>query len=216
MFFIRISDLEAFVLTNFQQIIRNSYATSPEIPDQKHFQFSAPDISGRNKEADYEIRSRHAPVVQKSLNFSASNHVVEVEKMDDADREIIKILKNDGRATYSDIGKRVSLSEGAVRKRIKALVDSGVIRRFTIKVGLTEGAEAIVLLSINPSFPTSDVSTLLKKFPNVETVYEITGQYDIAVIISGLNIAEVNECIEKIRRVDGVVNTNTMIILRSW
>ena len=110
----------------------------------------------------------------------------------------------------------MGLSEGAVRKRIKALVDSGVIRRFTIKVGLTEGAEAIVLLSINPSFPTSDVSTLLKKFSNVETVYEITGQYDIAVIVTGLNIAEVNECVEKIRRVDGVANTNTMIILRSW
>lgn len=136
--------------------------------------------------------------------------------MDDTDREIIRILKDDGRATYSDIGKRVSLSEGAVRKRIKALVDSGVIRRFTIKLGLTEGAEAIALLSISPSFPTSDVSKVLKKFPNVETIHEITGQYDIAVIISGLNIAEVNQCIEKIRQVDGVVNTNTMIILRSW
>jgi len=136
--------------------------------------------------------------------------------MDDIDSEIIKILKNDGRATYSDIGKRVGLSEGGVRKRIKALVDSGVIRRFTIKVGLTEGAEAITLLSINPSFPTSEVSKVLKKFPNVETVYEVTGQYDIAVIISGLNIVEVDECLEKIRRVDGVVNSNTMIILRSW
>lgn len=136
--------------------------------------------------------------------------------MDDTDREIIKILKNDGRATYSDIGKRVSLSEGAVRKRIKALVDSGVIRQFTFKMGVTEGAEAIALLSINPSLPTSEVSKILKKLPNVETVYEITGQYDIAVIIAGMNIAEVNECVEKIRRVDGVVNTNTMIILRSW
>jgi Lrp/AsnC family leucine-responsive transcriptional regulator len=75
--------------------------------------------------------------------------------MDDTDKEIIEILKQDGRATYSDIGKRVELSEGAVRKRIKALVDSGAIRRFTIKVGLTEGAEAIALLSVDPSLPTS-------------------------------------------------------------
>jgi len=136
--------------------------------------------------------------------------------MDETDREILKILKNDGRAAYSDIGKKVGLSEGAVRRRIKALVDSGVIRRFTVKIGLTEGAEAIALLSTNPSLPTSDVSKILRKIFNVETVYEITGQYDIAVIITGLNIAEVNECIEKIRRVGGVVNTNTMIILRSW
>jgi DNA-binding Lrp family transcriptional regulator len=136
--------------------------------------------------------------------------------MDAVDGEIIKILKNDGRATYSAIGKKVKLSEGAVRKRIKALVDSGEIRQFTIKTGLMEGAEAITLLSINPSFPTSDVSKTLKKFSSVETVYEVTGQYDIAAIISGLNMAEVNDCVEKIRRIDGVVNTNTMIILRSW
>ena len=136
--------------------------------------------------------------------------------MDDTDREIIKILKNDGRATYSDIGKMVGLSEGAVRKRIKALVDSGVIRQFTIKMGVTEGAEAITLLSINPSLPTSEVSQMLRKISHVETVYEVTGEYDIVVIIAGLSIAEVNECVEKIRRVDGVVKTNTMIILRSW
>jgi DNA-binding Lrp family transcriptional regulator len=136
--------------------------------------------------------------------------------MDDTDRAIIKILKDNGRATYGDIGKKVGLSEGAVRKRIKALVDSGVIRQFTVKVGLTEGAEAITLLSVNPSLPTSEVSKIIKKMPNVETVYEITGQYDIAVIVTGLNVAEVNECVEKIRRVEGVANTNTMIILRSW
>ena len=136
--------------------------------------------------------------------------------MDVTDKSIIEILKLDGRATYSDIGKRIGLSEGAVRKRIKALVDSGIIKRFTVKVGLIEGAEAIALLSVDPSLPTSEVSLALKQFSNVETVYEITGEYDIAVTISGLNITEVNECLEKIRRLNGVANTNTMIILRSW
>jgi DNA-binding Lrp family transcriptional regulator len=136
--------------------------------------------------------------------------------MDDTDKAIIEILKLDGRATYSEIGKRVDLSEGAVRKRIKALVDSGAIRRFTVKIGLAEGTEAIALLSVDPSLPTSEVSKALKQLSNVETVYEITGQYDIAVIISGFNITEVDECLEKIRRLKGVANTNTMIILRSW
>ena len=136
--------------------------------------------------------------------------------MDDTDKAIIEILKHDGRATYSNIGERIGLSEGAVRKRIKALVDSGAIKRFTVKVGLAEGAEAIALLSVVPSLPTSEVSKALKKLSNVETVYEITGQYDIAVIISGLNIADVDECLEKIRQLKGVATTNTMIILRSW
>jgi len=54
----------------------------------------------------------------------------------------------------------------------------------------------------------------VKRIPGVEVVYEITGQYDITAIISTLNVAEVNRCVEEIRRVKGVYNTNTMIILR--
>lgn len=135
--------------------------------------------------------------------------------MDEKDKEIIRILKNDGRAGYNDIGKKVGLSEGAVRKRIKVLVDAGVIRKFTVKVGAAEGAEAITLLSTNPSSPTHEVSEEIRKISNVETVYEVTGEYDIVAVISGMSVVEVNECIEKIRRVDGIMKTNTMIVLRS-
>lgn len=136
--------------------------------------------------------------------------------MDETDKEIIKILKNDGRASYSDIGEKVSLSEGAVRKRIKTLVNSGVIRRFTVKIGATAGTEAITLLAINPSLPTQEVSKRISMIPNVETIFEVTGGYDIIAVISGMSVSEVNDCIEKIRRIDGVVRTNTMIVLRSW
>ena len=136
--------------------------------------------------------------------------------MDETDKQIIRLLKEDGRVGYSDIGKKIGLSEGAVRKRIKALADSGVIRRFTVKIGVAEGAEAITLLATNPSFPTQEVSKRIQGIPNVETVYEVTGEYDIVAVISGISVAEVNECIEKIRRVEGIVKTNTMIVLRSW
>lgn len=136
--------------------------------------------------------------------------------MDDTDKQIIQILKDDGRAGYSGIGKKVGLSEGAVRKRIKTLAESGVIRKFTVKIGVAEGAEAITLLATNPSFPTQEVSKRIQEIPNVETIYEVTGEYDIVAVIGGMNVAEVNECIEKIRRVDGIMKTNTMIVLRSW
>ena len=136
--------------------------------------------------------------------------------MDNKDREIIKILKDDGRAGYIDIGKKIGLSEGAIRKRIKALADTNVIRKFTVKIGVAEGAEAIALLSVNPSLPTQEVSKRIQAIPNVETTYEVTGEYDIIAVIGGMNVVEVNECIEKIRRVEGIMKTNTMIVLRSW
>jgi DNA-binding Lrp family transcriptional regulator len=136
--------------------------------------------------------------------------------MDEKDGQIIKILKGDGRAGYGAIGAQVGLSEGAVRKRIKTLTDESVIRKFTVKVGVGEGAQAITLLATNPAYPTQEVSKKIQAIPNVETIYEVTGEYDIVAVISGMNVTEVNECIEKIRRVEGIMKTNTMIVLRSW
>jgi len=143
-------------------------------------------------------------------------NIPSAEKMDEKDKQIIKILKDDGRAGYGDIGSQIGLSEGAVRKRIKTLTDENVIRKFTVKVGVGEGAQAITLLATNPAYPTQEVSKKIQETPNVETIYEVTGEYDIVAVISGLSVTEVNECIEKIRRVEGIMKTNTMIVLRSW
>jgi Lrp/AsnC family transcriptional regulator, leucine-responsive regulatory protein len=135
--------------------------------------------------------------------------------MDNIDRQIMKLLKEEARAGYGEIGGKVGLSEGAVRKRIKTLTDEGIIRKFTVKIGVAEGAQAITLLATNPANPTQEVSKKIQAIPNVETTYEVSGEYDIVAVISGLNMTEVNECIEKIRMVGGIVKTNTMIVLRS-
>jgi len=153
--------------------------------------------------------------MKENVKFYHS-HSSSAEKMDEKDRQIIKILKDDGRAGYGDIGSQVGLSEGAVRKRIKTLTDESVIRKFTVKVAVVEGAQAITLLATNPAYPTQEVSKKIQETPNVETIYEVTGEYDIVAVISGLNVTEVNECIEKIRRVEGIMKTNTMIVLRNW
>ena len=148
------------------------------------------------------------------VKFSYCNNIRR-QKMDEKNKEIIKLLKDDSRAGYGEIGAKVGLSEGAVRKRIKTLGDEGVIRKFTVKIGVAEGAQAITLLTTNPAYPTQDVSKKIQTIPNVETIYEVTGEYDIVAVISGMNVTEVNECIEKIRLVEGIMKTNTMIVLRS-
>ena len=48
----------------------------------------------------------------------------------------------------------------------------------------------------------------------MKTVYEITGQYDITTIMSATNIAEINNTIDALRKIPGVVDTNTVIILK--
>ena len=151
----------------------------------------------------------------ENVKFYHSNSL-SAEKMDEKDRQIIKILKDDGRAGYGDIGSQSRFIRRRRSKRIKTLTDESVIRKFTVKIGVAEGAQAITLLATNPAYPTQEVSKKIQAIPNVETIYEVTGEYDIVAVISGMNVTEVNECIEKIRRVEGIMKTNTMIVLRSW
>jgi DNA-binding Lrp family transcriptional regulator len=133
---------------------------------------------------------------------------------DRIDDDILKILKDDSRESFVDIGKRLKLSESAVRRRVKNLTDAKVIKKFTIEIGEQNATKAIVLISVESSMDTSKVSARLTKLEGVKTVYEITGQYDIAVIISSPNIMEINQAIDSLRKVPGVSDTNTVIILR--
>ena len=107
------------------------------------------------------------------------------------------------------------MSESAVRRRVKNLVENGTIKKFTIEVGDSKSTSAIVLVSVESSSDTSKVSNKLTKLEGVKTVYEITGQYDITVIIRAPNITEINTCIDAIRKIPGIVDTNSVIILRT-
>ena len=137
-----------------------------------------------------------------------------VEKMyrDNTDEKILGFLRDDSRESFVVIGKKLKLSESAVRRRVKNMVNNGVIEKFTIE---EKNAGAIVLISVDSSIDTSKVSVKLTKLNAVKTVYEITGQYDISVIIKAPNITEINACIDDLRKIPGVIDTNTVIILRT-
>jgi len=133
---------------------------------------------------------------------------------DKVDEKIIEYLRENSRESFVDIGKKLKLSESAVRRRVKNLIDNGSIKRFTLELGEENVTSAIVLVSVDSATDTSKVSLKLAKLEGVKTVYEITGQYDITTIISASNISEINNSIDALRKIPGVIDTNTVIILR--
>ncbi|HUI00211.1 MAG TPA: Lrp/AsnC family transcriptional regulator [Nitrososphaerales archaeon] len=136
--------------------------------------------------------------------------------MDKTDELILQILREDSRQAFVEIASKVGLSEAAVRRRVSNLASQGTIKRFTVDVEEPQTAtSAITYVSVSPSFPTADVSKKLKAVKGVETIYETTGPFDIAAIIRGASIADVNKSVEEIRRMGGVLKTETTIILRT-
>jgi len=128
--------------------------------------------------------------------------------MDDVDFEILKVLKRDARTKYVKIAKLVGLTEGAVRRRVKELVKQGIIKGFTVET-MAE-FEGIVLVETSPT-GTKDVIKNIGKIAS--RVFEVSGDYDIAILIQAYTMDELNRKIDEIRKLSGIRNTNTLVKL---
>ncbi|HUI85897.1 MAG TPA: Lrp/AsnC family transcriptional regulator [Nitrososphaerales archaeon] len=125
------------------------------------------------------------------------------------------MLRENARTTNIEVAQKLNISESAVRRRIGNMIASGKIRRFTVDVDDQHLSSAITWVSVSPATPTGQVSAKVKEVKGVEVVYETAGQFDVAAVIKGANIVEVNKTVEGIRRIPGVINTNTTMVLRS-
>ena len=134
--------------------------------------------------------------------------------VDDVDLRIIDLLKRNSRMSFIEIGKRIGLSEGAVRRRVRLLVERGVIKRFTIELSKDYVINAVTFLTLDRGDLAEEVIERISRIPEVESVYELTGRFDAMVMISARGVSSLNECIDKIRRVRGVKHTETAVILR--
>ena len=134
--------------------------------------------------------------------------------LDEVDRRIVDILRQDARTSHVEMAKSLRLSEGAIRRRIKKLVQDGQIRKFTVEIA-EEGPAALMLVSVSPSVPTSQISTALKRMKGVRKVYEVTGEFDVIAFLSASDTPALDACIEKARMLEGTARTNTMMVLKS-
>jgi len=127
--------------------------------------------------------------------------------MDEIDYKILEILRQNSKTTNNELAKIVRLTEGAVRSRIKRLLQTGIIRQFTI---ITEApqAEAVVLIKTR-SKGSKEILRSIRKFTN--RLFETAGEYDVAAFIIAENIAKINSTVDKLRSVDGVISTSTLL-----
>ncbi len=129
--------------------------------------------------------------------------------MDEIDRQILDILREDSRANYIDIAEKVGLTEGAIRKRVKKLKENGVIRRFTIETSAE--VEGLVIIKSDPA-QTKEAAKKVKEY--AEKVYELSGEYDIIALIHSYDISDLNEKVDNIRETPGISYTSTLIKLK--
>ena len=138
--------------------------------------------------------------------------------MDNIDLEIIKSLQIDGRTPFTEIAKKMEVSEGTVRNRVARLVESKIIQI----VGLVDpyqlgyDAPALIGISVQPTMLESAASQIAK-FPEVSYLIMVSGEFDLIVEVMCRNRDELATFLsQRLRTVPGIIRTQTSMILRTF
>ena len=135
--------------------------------------------------------------------------------MDDLDKAILRILKDNARESFVKMAEVLGTSEGTIRARLKRLQDDGLIRKFTIQTA-GSNVKALIEISLETNVVMAAVSQQIQKWDGVERVLEVTGEHDIVVVVDVANTGELNEIIERIRQFKEVESTRSRLILREY
>jgi len=135
--------------------------------------------------------------------------------MDELDRKILDILRRNSRTPFKEIAKQLNITEGAVRYRVKTLMNRGIIRKFTIEIG-AGGVSSFIFVKTNEKINLRSLCEEILKLKDVEKVYEVTGEYDLVVLVRSYSTQELNRVIDSIRAMEGVVTTLSILILQEY
>ena len=141
--------------------------------------------------------------------------------LDDFDRKILAILRQDGRITFTDLAQHVGLSKTPCQQRVRRLVDKGVITGFAAivdpaKVGLDHVAFAEVKLSDTREAALKQFNAAVRAIPEVEECHMIASSFDYLLKVRTVDIRRYRIVLgEKISSLPHVASTSTFVAMET-
>lgn len=143
--------------------------------------------------------------------------------LDSKEREILKILERDAKADYQKIATMVGLSETEVSAKIKGFEDKGIIIQYKTLIDWEKAGEEVVYAFIDVKVtPERDVgfdavAKRIYNFPQVHSLYLLSGTYDLSVVVEGKGMKEIAYFVaEKLATLDNVQGTVSHFILKKY
>jgi DNA-binding Lrp family transcriptional regulator len=135
--------------------------------------------------------------------------------MDETDRRLIAELRRDGRAALSDLAGRLGLGRATVRARLERLVARGEIAGFTVLTRADVAAapvRALMLIGIEGR-GAERIMARLAGLPVVQAVHSTNGRWDLVAELGAGSLEELDATIFRIREIDGVMTSETNLLL---
>jgi len=132
------------------------------------------------------------------------------------DKRIIEHLQQDGRRAFTRIAADLGVSEAAVRARTNRLIERGILQVVGVTDPLKLGFHQQAMIGVRcQADRLLEVAEAVAAFPEVSYLVVTAGSYDILVeVVCEDNDALLRFLTERLRRVDGVRETETFVYLR--
>jgi DNA-binding Lrp family transcriptional regulator len=136
--------------------------------------------------------------------------------LDDTDRRLLALLRDDARRSASSLAAALGVSRGTVQNRIAKLLREGAVQGFTVRL-LPEadrkgGVRAVTTIEIRGRTATG-VLKALKGLPEVQALHTTNGRWDLVAELAAESLEALDQALSRIRLLDGVANTETSILL---
>jgi len=136
--------------------------------------------------------------------------------LDPTDMYILAILQENCKLPLAKVGEHVGLSAPAVIDRIKKLEDGGVIIDYRAILDARKvGKDVTAFIGVQISHPSTidTFETTIAQFDDVLECHHVTGQHTLLLKVKTKNTATLEGLIQKIRSIEGVIRTETMVVL---
>ena len=138
--------------------------------------------------------------------------------MDNIDRQLLSLLRNDARMTVAAMAKTVGVSRGTVQNRIARLEADGTVMGYTVRLKSSaedQSIRAFMTVAVEGN-RTDEVLKALRGDPAVCTLYSTNGRWDIVAELRSDSLEAVDRVLGRIRLIDGISNTETSLLLSTY
>jgi len=140
-----------------------------------------------------------------------------MQKVDDLDFKLLIELKKDCNISIPTLSKKFGINSSVLYSRINRLIKKKIITKFTIETDDSQlgiGVKALVGINRDPKNKSS-IHKMLMDIPNVVSIYEVTGRFDIVIRIFAEDLEQLHSIIiEKVGNVLGITSTETFVELQ--
>lgn len=135
--------------------------------------------------------------------------------LDDTDRALLALLRENARASTAELARRLKLSRTTVQSRLARLERSGAIAGYTVTAPADEEATIVrahILITLEPR-QTASIEAALRRIPELRTLHSVSGPFDLIAIVAANSIGELDTLIDRIGQLEGVERTTSAIVL---